>query len=795
MTKKVGSETLQSTHVDMSKILSLFLLFRKNKQGNIDITTTVSPFDVSHGIPLLPREATPTDGTEGLTNFRVHGFPEKQTLSGWFPKINDNGNTSWGIRISERNQSLLLFIALNLIVLTFNLALVIYTNLNYPSRNGVGLIFAGDCDEVNKLDGYCHLLINILSTGMLTASNHCTQLLAAPTRADVDRAHRDKTWLDIGVPNLRNFRYIGGWRRLVCVLLVFCSLPIHLMYNSAVFRSLASNDYTIVVVKDSFITGKSWDLSTAEQNRMGDPSWDEQRVNPNQDYHTIISDIQHAVLEDQYEKMNISTCFSLYDDYWAPQGNGVILVKNESVQTDNDSLLMYVSVVPRWDDWAKNMWAVSNGTRQFSALSPPQPVTEWFLGPPRYEASRCLVQPPILDKDRCRFEYSTHVMYTVCILNFIMLFIMVYIWILRVFKHRSKNSRAEEHIETCRIAPLDVILSTLGDAIASFMRQPVGTTKNMCLATKYDFLGRRTCANPFIKKPPQRHDNPRQWKKEPKRWMSAPSLRQWLCLLFMYFMYILLLSLLLYRVIVSFKHRSIPTNLSNFWNLGFGALTPLAYLVVDLPREDPAGLLYTVIVVNLPQLFFSATYTIYSAVLSTFLVQYEFSLMHSSSKRKPLRVSEPVGIQRSSYFISIPLRYGIPLILSSGVIHWLISQSFFLARVTALNTNGSQDYDHSFSTLGFSPIAIIITMLVLFAHLVVLILLGCRKYEGITRMVSTNSLAISAACHTLTKDRDDGYLFPVQWGVVEIKDGIGHCTFTSASSYSIREPKEGMTYQ
>lgn len=93
--------------------------------------------------------------------------------------------------------------------------------------------------------------------------------------------------------------------------------------------------------------------------------------------------------------------------------------------------------------------------------------------------------------------------------------------------------------------------------------------------------------------------------------------------------------------------------------MGFGALTPYTYLVVGLPRDDPAGLISNVLLANLPQLILSIVYILYNAMLSTFLVQREFSRMNS--RRKPLRVSEPIGIQRSSYYISLPLRYGISL--------------------------------------------------------------------------------------------------------------------------------------
>ena len=61
------------------------------------------------------------------------------------------------------------------------------------------------------------------------------------------------------------------------------------------------------------------------------------------------------------------------------------------------------------------------------------------------------------------------------------------------------------------------------------------------------------------------------------------------------------------------------------------------------------------------------------------------------------------------------------------------------------------------------------------------VVLGFRKYEGTMPLVSTSSFAISAACHAVQEDKDnDGHLLPMQWGVVAMKDGVGHCTFSTA---------------
>lgn len=265
----------------------------------------------------------------------------------------------------------------------------------------------------------------------------------------------------------------------------------------------------------------------------------------------------------------------------------------------------------------------------------------------------------------------------------------------------------------------------------------------------------------------------------------------------------------------SLHHRQIPTSISDLVKLGFGALTPYTYLVTSLPRSDPNGLISNVLVANLPQLVLSIVYVMYNAMMSTMLVQREFSLLYKTVKRKPLRVSEPIGIQRSSYFISLPLRYGVPLYITSGVMHFLLSQSLFLARITALYTDGTVDRYATFSTCAYSPIAMItgefhscmytvwncsltdgrLAMAVGAGLLAAVGLLGLRKYDGTMRMVATNSRAISAACHVLEEDRENGYLMPMQWGVVKRSGGVGKCAFTTAPDVEIRMPKEGQKYR
>jgi hypothetical protein len=67
---------------------------------------------------------------------------------------------------------------------------------------------------------------------------------------------------------------------------------------------------------------------------------------------------------------------------------------------------------------------------------------------------------------------------------------------------------------------------------------------------------------------------------------------------------------------------------------------------------------------------------------------YRKLLERPTPVRKTLRVSAPVGIQRSSYFVSMPLRYGIPLIATMSLLHWLVSQSLFVVATISYGGDG-----------------------------------------------------------------------------------------------------------
>jgi hypothetical protein len=159
----------------------------------------------------------------------------------------------------------------------------------------------------------------------------------------------------------------------------------------------------------------------------------------------------------------------------------------------------------------------------------------------------------------------------------------------------------------------------------------------------------------------------------------------------------------------------------------------------------------------------SVLYLAYNALLSCQLVCMEWS--NYAEERKTLRVSHPKGIQRSTYFISLPLRYGILLLAANATLHWLTSESIFVVNTTTYFPNLIEDTSESFTTTGYSTSATLAAICSGLFMLLGFVLNAFRTIPGNMPLASTCSAAISAACHRPEEDRE-AHLLPVQWGVI-----------------------------
>ena len=403
------------------------------------------------------------------------------------------------------------------LVFVLNLTLTVWASSKYGLEAGVGTIHYGSCDKTRSLSLWLHILINLLSTLLLGASNYTMQCLTSPTRDEIDRAHSCHDWLDVGVPSLRNLRRISRDRALLWWLLALSGIPLHLFYNSAVFSTLARQDYSVFAASPELITGAvaDWSASVERVSGMDEP-YTLQRF---QDLST-------------WKRLKNEDCMRAYAQSFV-SSQGDVLAISASL---NASQLIY-PIADSWNlpanvwngkTWAQP-WSVEDSSGNYvnpvaSNYTPPylwicynyqiyrpqrysgdwcdpnviianKHAAGWTLSAydktEQYTVQYCLSQPIV---ERCKVQFGLVIMSVVIVCNFLKGLCMV----LTLWCHKSQP------------------LVTLGDAIESFLRKADPTTENMCFAGKAAFLEGQWKRAPiaFVKD---------QWS-----WSSSVSYRRWM---------------------------------------------------------------------------------------------------------------------------------------------------------------------------------------------------------------------------------------------------------------------------
>lgn len=190
----------------------------------------------------------------------------------------------------------------------------------------------------------------------------------------------------------------------------------------------------------------------------------------------------------------------------------------------------------------------------------------------------------------------------------------------------------------------------------------------------------------------------------------------------------------------------------------------------------------TILIANSFQILVSFLYLFYNNILTRQLVADEWTRFLRPSGKKPLRVSSPVGMQRSSYALSLPFKYSIPLMVAMMALHSLVSQSIFIVSLVGFGPGPDpvrlSIYDKS--SVGYSPLGISLSLALgggLITALVVNSFL--RHYPEVPPdfpAMGMSSAAISTFCQRPDGD-PDAFLFPVSLGLVPgpVNDGrSGH---------------------
>jgi hypothetical protein len=218
-------------------------------------------------------------------------------------------------------------------------------------------------------------------------------------------------------------------------------------------------------------------------------------------------------------------------------------------------------------------------------------------------------------------------------------------------------------------------------------------------------------------------------------------------------------------------------NFADALHLGFGVIDTSALIESGFFPQSITGL---ALIANLPQILLSALYFSYNSLFTAMLMGQEWTSY--AHKRKGLRVSrKPVGSQRSTHFLQLPYRFGIPFVVLSGTLHWLVSQSIFLVAIDLTKDPPSEISRER--TCGYSPLAMLAVIVLGVAMIIAVYGFGFLSYKTGIPLVGSCSVAIGSACHP--KRTEGAGDTPVseqklQFGVVEMRDdGVGRCSFSS----------------
>ncbi|KAF5381867.1 hypothetical protein D9757_008366 [Collybiopsis confluens] len=663
-------------------------------------------------------------------------------------------------------------------VLLANIVILVWIATK-SAGSAIGIAFQGDCDTVDRYSVGIHLVINVLSTMLLGASNYMMQTLCAPTRAEVDRAHEKGIWLDVGLQSIKNLKYASRMKRGLWVALSISSIPLHLLcvmdcyetslglkhssfsYNSLFFWTINAEEYPVILAMGP-------DLRTMTPNADGRYNW-------TCGYGGCPGDVREAELS-QWDVLSNPECIGAYaTDFVSDRAtvvpvvgeyvsNGSLAVRSAGMDiimggvgaVDQDPFEWICSSGPLdctsgWKDIDPFKWMYSYVVTAFEANDT---ISQSLV---QLKINYCLSQPVAL---KCQLNFNVPLLVLVIIFNIVKVTCMA-------LAARTIHNNA---------------LVTVGDAIASFTSNPDIHTRDMCLNSKHIFDGREIDKTVCL-----------QYQSRSIRWFRAASKQDWMITVLFFAVAI---STVLGLLIFAISHLGPGTGFSAIWQLGIGKVH--ARTIISnwmIPTDGYSGLVASVLVSNSPQLILSIIYLIFNLLCTKMFLAREW--LSYSHARKLLRVSNPQGTQRSTYSLQIPYRFGLPLMAYSTLLHWLVSQSIFLVQVIYYDESDS-DYNSTISSCGFSSLGMILTLIVGGTLILGALIFGYFSYfDGDMPFVGSCSAAISASCHPPIPDGSDP-LKPMKWGAVlgfESGNGkqsaVGHVSFSSGNVF---EPIPGCYY-
>jgi uncharacterized membrane-anchored protein YitT (DUF2179 family) len=637
------------------------------------------------------------------------------------------------------------------LTLFVNILTLVIVCAKYPMENNQVAFFRGSCHTSHAVTTVAHILINILSTILLAYSNFAMQCMNSPTRAEVDKAHSKQKWLNIGTPSIRNLFFISKLKLSIWIVLALSSLPLHMVWNSTVFETKSTHEYIVAHVTGDFLRGSNWTL----------PS--EVSGNDIPRYQARLETLQKQALRGSLGELDVDSCI---DAYWTSilWGRQDLLMIVNSSQTD------------------KTLLSIDHARFEFNGAD-----DEYHNNSPEFSYSWMgNTRPSPGDWSSTQKCYSQRVpVAEQCKSSIVPVFLGIVIV--------CNIAKGACFVFALRITKKEPPLCTTGDIIQSFLKEPDSHITGRCLVSKRDF---ERNSPEWTPRPLNFGDT---WTGGRDSWIVA--VNKWQVTSFMIFL----------CIAMSFSAAAVNTwdKLTPPFDLDSAILKGGA--AISAAKEVTGmNILALFVLVNIPQVLVSYIYLGLNNIMTTMLVMAEWCGYSAVSERQPkgLRVSSPLPDteQRSTYFLSLPYRWSIPIMTILTVIHWLVTEVFFLVQVDVHTENsGAPNSIKSirYMFLSNSTLWFIVLPLGVLSISILVAMSKAKTFPASIPLAGCCSASIAAACQPSRVQQDTSGLaktFPSDlatkaliWGVVErpeeMEFGIGHATFTADDVSPLEEDR------
>ncbi|KAK2774389.1 hypothetical protein CKAH01_03622 [Colletotrichum kahawae] len=616
---------------------------------------------------------------------------------------------------------------------------------------------AADCEDTRRVMVVVRFVVGAFATLAIVSSYNFMQLLVSPTREDVDRAHAQRRWMDIGCMSVKNLRFISNPRRVLFGLFALIWIPFHLLAPASVAETARTTPWVTVLATESFLSGGKYDLPGLG---LGAYLRDTPGFYPNDLNISVPETVKYiAAHAAGWERLSGRQCLQEYG-YWVnvdKRRHVVAVISTDDGDTHwsgNISSVWYAGICGFEANkqhlpcggltLGLNMTSDSvNGTYKGVSESEIDGMVDqhdnWIIP---WHAKDNLDSTPALRKNltvkyclsepfpsHCKARISNILLLAVCLLALAMSALCAAA--MRIVWGRDR-------------------LVSIGDAVDSFIRRPDMTTRDMCTLGWRDFSSTTV---ERLRKPKMEGwiHSPRQYVRRRGRWGDSLHISDWMMLLLpggVGFI-ICLLSLVSFVEAGGGWKKALSASI-------FGQNSSNPILMMKYPSENLRSFMVMLasrpigasLVATMPQILLAILPLILRHTYTRMYIARTWSSY--AARFKTLRVNERRGQQRGNYFFEIPFKYALGFVTLGAVTRWMCSNAIYVIHVESFRADPStvEPY-HPYVNVFVSLKAALGTIIMLFVILVAPIFVALIPLPGESVLVGSCSAAISAGCHVI----------------------------------------------